>query len=729
LSRDRGDAGRISQPDGSAGTGGDGGGGGGDGGGGSNPDGGGGGSGDGGGGSGDGGGTSTRDGGRAESCSQRDLREACGSSIGTCRPGIRTCNGEFWGPCIGAVGPSEEQCDGLDHDCDDIPDNRPTGCDCRNGTTRSCYNGPAGTENVGTCRAGSQTCVDGRFGSCEGAIEPRPGVCTEASCTGAMNPGCECIVGNTQPCYTGPATTRGRGICRDGSQACVATASGSTWGECTGQQLPESVDLCDGRDHDCDGTPNNPPSGCVCSPGQTQSCYTGPAGTAGMGTCRAGSQSCTLVGGTASWGACTGEITPSPGNCNVASCLGPDVPNPGCDCINGRTQSCYEGAAGTLGVGACTGGNQTCAGGAWGACVGQTLPQSPDACVPPTATITSHRASDLNCNGQLERHNPTAQPTATAPTATSISVSPFVYAIQVEPLVTVTLRGGATDADGAGTFSYRWRLLAAPAGNTAGLSGAAGGRPTDISTQQNPTLFAQLAGDYDVAVRALDSTGCQSDEVRVLIRVKPHSAIHLQLTWDQSTDIDLQLVQGSASPIFTTNACYWGGLNPDWGTVDPSLDIDDLAGCNPENINYGSIGGTAPPLNSSYAVWVHYYCNRRGHRPNATNPAALCYEPTEITTPANATLKVFVDGVLAKIDGTSQDAIFTTSLTVTQTWKPATIRYDASGVWRISAANEPKGTAGNGVCTGSSTCTCSQITNAGDPYCGTGGAACRQRFP
>jgi hypothetical protein len=53
------------------------------------------------------------------------------------------------------------------------------------------------------------------------------------------------------------------------------------------------------------------------------------------------------------------------------------------------TRPCYDGPAGTLDVGACHGGTQTCTGGAWPAsCPGEQLPQ-PEDCASP---------SDLNCN-------------------------------------------------------------------------------------------------------------------------------------------------------------------------------------------------------------------------------------------------------------------------------------------------------------------------------------------
>ncbi|MDY0000163.1 MAG: CAP domain-containing protein, partial [Polyangia bacterium] len=92
-----------------------------------------------------------------------------------------------------------------------------------------------------------------------------------ADCEGGTG---NCVNGETRPCYTGSAATRGVGACQDGTETCV----GGTWGSCAGQVLP-SAETCDGADNDCNGTVDDP---CDCSPGTTRPCGTS------VGECSAG---------------------------------------------------------------------------------------------------------------------------------------------------------------------------------------------------------------------------------------------------------------------------------------------------------------------------------------------------------------------------------------------------------------------------------------------------------
>jgi hypothetical protein len=141
------------------------------------------------------------------------------------------------------------------------------------------------------------------------------GVCTNGACT----PVTGCIPGQQQSCDTGVP-----GICAAGMQTCQPDG---TWGTCVQNQQPQP-ETCNGLDDDCDGVVDNGsnlcPTGficqsgaCVavngCTPGATQSCYSGPPGTAGVGACQYGMQTCQQDG---TWGACQGEVTPQPETCN-----------------------------------------------------------------------------------------------------------------------------------------------------------------------------------------------------------------------------------------------------------------------------------------------------------------------------------------------------------------------------------------------------------------------------
>jgi cysteine-rich repeat protein len=176
--------------------------------------------------------------------------------------------------------------------------------------------------------------------------------------------------------------------CRDGACAFVDSAQGTPLpaqipGDCA-QRVCDGHGgvevLADAQDAD-DGNPCTDDScvGAVVShdPLASVPCYTGPIGTRGRGLCADGVQLCQdgePLGG------CEGEILPGEESCISAvdeDCDGEaNEEGEGCACVPGALIPCYTGPAGTLDVGICHAGTQTCKGDGLGyaACTGQALP-------------------------------------------------------------------------------------------------------------------------------------------------------------------------------------------------------------------------------------------------------------------------------------------------------------------------------------------------------------------
>ncbi|MBX3248866.1 MAG: hypothetical protein KF901_16945 [Myxococcales bacterium] len=256
---------------------------------------------------------------------------------------------------------------------------------CAPGEERACFDGPAELIGIGSCREGTLTCGDdGLFGACVDQVLPRTEMCNgrDDDCDGFVDE----IAGTS-------CDTRLRGVCAMGELAC--TEAGAV---CQATREP-TEEVCNGLDDDCDGVVDEGLDGRPCydfEPGEGDAlgCVEDEDGFTCTGVCRPGRTQCeegTLT--------CVDQITPTPELCTAEgddpadeSCDG-EI-DEGCPCIEGETRACYGGPPGTLDVGPCRAGAQTCtAEGRWGVCEGDVRPR-PETC--------ANQGVDDDCNGAVD---------------------------------------------------------------------------------------------------------------------------------------------------------------------------------------------------------------------------------------------------------------------------------------------------------------------------------------
>ncbi|MDF1563155.1 MAG: MopE-related protein, partial [Deltaproteobacteria bacterium] len=129
-----------------------------------------------------------------------------------------------------------------------------SGTICNPGDQESCYEGPAGTETVGLCQAGTRTCdATGDWGPCDGQVLP---LTTDDDCDGADS---DCD-GSTDEDIdpNAPETCGGCGVvCSypNATALCDPTTRTCSRGDCNPGWWP-AADPVDGCDYECAGDPN-----------------------------------------------------------------------------------------------------------------------------------------------------------------------------------------------------------------------------------------------------------------------------------------------------------------------------------------------------------------------------------------------------------------------------------------------------------------------------------------
>jgi len=331
----------------------------------------------------------------------------CGNGVCEAGENQLSCPNDCNGTCGDGVCQSDETVSSCPNDCGT----------CISGSTRLC-----GVSNLGICRYGQQTCTDGAWGDCNGAVSPdATETCNglDDDCDGLIDngPNCACTIGAVRPCGSSvgscsqglqtceddgngnaiwsttcvgatdpvPETCNGldddcNGVADDGiscqchpgeSRPCgsnvgecsygaqTCLASG-IWGSTCANAVGPTAETCNSLDDDCNGVADDGIS-CQCNPGESRPCGSN------VGECSYGTQTCLASG---VWGlTCTGAVGPSLELCDGLDndCNGAVDDSAGCQCVDGSTRVC-----GTA-VGECVPGVQACSGGVWGACVGETV--------------------------------------------------------------------------------------------------------------------------------------------------------------------------------------------------------------------------------------------------------------------------------------------------------------------------------------------------------------------
>ncbi|MCB9765431.1 MAG: choice-of-anchor D domain-containing protein [Alphaproteobacteria bacterium] len=164
---------------------------------------------------------------------------------------------------------------------------------------------------------------------------------------------------------------------------------------------------------------------------------------------------------------------------------------------------------------------------------------------------------------------------------------------------------GEDSYDPAGLIltDYDWRLVSRPSGSAANMPSGQTSRPNRNGFQTD------MVGTYIAELVVTNELGVSSEPCLVELDAEPSQDLWVEMYWVHSgDDMDLHLLKPGGQ-LTTMGDCYYGnctGRGLDWGqsgvsSDNPTLDIDDIPGTGPENINIAS------PETGTFTVYVHDY--------------------------------------------------------------------------------------------------------------------------
>lgn len=176
------------------------------------------------------------------------------------------------------------------------------------------------------------------------------------------------------------------------------------------------------------------------------------------------------------------------------------------------------------------------------------------------------------------------------------------------------------DPDGL-PLSYDWSLIEEPDGSSV---------PMPFGGADRLGFVPEMAGDYVGQLIVTNSAGVSSEPCETRLEAIPGENLWVEMFWTHSgDDMDLHLLAPGGT-LTSTLDCYYGNTSPEWGSPGPAdnphLDLDDIFGTGPENINIEA------PSDGIYTVVVHDY---PGSVYSAGNPV---------------TVNIYLDGELAWTD-------------------------------------------------------------------------------